>query len=54
MCVCVCVCVFGYVVIHIDNLEIFNRKNSPYVCAGGLKTLMCNFNFHDNVSEYFI
>lgn len=27
---------------------------SPYVCAGALKTSMCNFNFHDNVCENFI
>lgn len=54
----VCMCVFGCTCIHIDYLEIFflnsRKKLSPYVCAGALKTLMCNFNFHDNVCEYFI
>lgn len=53
-----CMCVFGCTCIHIDYLEIFflnsRKKLSPYVCAGALKTLMCNFNFHDNVCEYFI
>lgn len=55
--VCVYVCVWVYM--HTYRLfgDFFlnsRKKLSPYVCAGALKTLMCNFNFHDNVCEYFI